>query len=87
MTTNQAPLAKAANRHAGRLGPPALLLAVWFLISLVGGTAGVLQSAPWRPPLPLLVAVAGPPLIFPLVDRGSRLFRDFVLRIGSTTAS
>jgi hypothetical protein len=82
MTTNQALLTNASDRHDGNLGPlPALLVVVWFLIALVAGTAGVFQSAPSRPPLPILVAVAGPPLLFLLAYRASRRFRDFVLRI------
>ena len=82
MTTNQGLLAKASDRHDGNLGPlPALLLTVWFLIALVAGMAGVFQAAPSRPPLPVLVAVAGPPLLFLLGYRTSRLVRDFALRI------
>jgi hypothetical protein len=59
----------------------AILLAVWFLIALAAGAAGVFQSEPSRPPLPLLAAVAGPPLLFAVLYRGSDLFRNAVLRI------
>lgn len=58
-----------------------IVLAAWFLIVLAAGAAGVFESAPSRPPLPVLVAVAGPPLLFTFVYRASRRFREFVLGI------
>lgn len=82
MTANQDLLTNASDRHDGGCGPlSALLLAVWFLIALVAGMAGVFEPTPSRPPLSLLLAVAGPPLVFLLGYRASRRFRDFVLRI------
>ena len=54
-----------------------IVLAVWFVVVLAAGGAGVFDSAPPRPPLPVLVAVAGPLLLFALTYRGSRRFRDF----------
>jgi hypothetical protein len=59
----------------------AVLLAAWFLIALAAGAGGVFESAPSRPPLALLAAVAGPPLLFAALYRGSHLFRGFVLGI------
>ena len=56
-------------------------LAVWFLIVLAASFAGAFESGPSRPPLALLVAVAGPPLIFAAAYRASRRFRDWVLAI------
>jgi len=57
------------------------VLVAWFLIVLGAGTAGVFDSGPGRPPLPLLLAVAGPPLLFALAYRASRAVRNFALRI------
>jgi hypothetical protein len=57
----------------------AVVLAAWFLLVLAAGVAGAFESGPSRPPLAVLVAGAGPPLIFAVVYRASRRFRDFVL--------
>lgn len=46
---------------------------------LAAGAAGVFESAPSGPPLAILVAVAGPPLLFALGYRASRPFRRFAL--------
>ena len=54
-------------------------LAVWFLLVLAAGYAGVFESGPSRPPLAVLLAVAAPPLIFGALYRASRRVRDFVL--------
>ena len=51
------------------------VLVAWFLIVLGAGTAGVFDSGPGRPPLPLLLAVVGPPLLFGLAYRSSRAVR------------
>ena len=40
------------------------------LALLDAGAAGLFQSPPSRPPLALLVAVAGPPLVFAVVEVG-----------------
>jgi hypothetical protein len=58
-----------------------MVLGVWFLIALAAGATGLFEAAPSRPPLAVPVAVAGPPLLFALVYRVSRAFRDFVLGI------
>jgi hypothetical protein len=58
-----------------------MLLAAWLLIALAAGAAGVFQSAPSRPPFPLLGAVTGPPLLFAALYRTSDRFRGFVLRM------
>jgi len=58
-----------------------ILLAGWFVAVLAAGAVGVFASTPARPPLPILVAVAAPPLLFAFVYRASRLFRGFVLGI------
>jgi hypothetical protein len=57
------------------------VLAVWFVAALWGGAAGAFQSAPSQPPLAILIAVAGPPVVFALAYRLSRGFREFVLAI------
>lgn len=57
------------------------MLVVWFLAALFGGAAGVFHAAPGRPPLALLVAVVGPPILFAFVYRLSRRFHAFVLAI------
>lgn len=59
----------------------AVVLVAWFLLALGAGYAGAFESGPTRPPLALLLAVAGPPLVFAAVYRASRRFRDFVLAI------
>ena len=58
-----------------------VILAAWFLVVVAAGFAGAFESGPSRPPLAVLVAVAGPPLIFGAAYRVSRRFRDFALAI------
>jgi len=58
-----------------------LVLVVWLLSVVAAGAAGIFEAAPSSPPLALLVAVVGPPLVFALVYRISRTFRDFALNI------
>jgi hypothetical protein len=64
-----------------RAPSPPVVLAVWFVAALVAGAGGAFEAAPSRPPLPLLVAVAGPPLIFSVLYRASRRFQEYVLGI------
>jgi hypothetical protein len=58
-----------------------VVLVAWFATALAAGAGGVFAAAPSRPPLALLVAVVGPPLIFALLYRASRRLREFVLGI------
>ena len=58
-----------------------IILAAWFLLVLGAGYAGAFESGPTRPPLAVLVAFVAPPLIFAVLYRASRGFRDFVLAI------
>jgi hypothetical protein len=58
-----------------------LVLALWFLTALAAGSAGVFQSSPSTPPLAILVAVAGPPLLFGIAYRVSAAVRRFALGI------
>lgn len=57
------------------------LAVAWFLAVLILAGAGVFEAAPSQPPLALLVAVAGPPIVFGLAYRWSTLVRDFVLGV------
>src|SRR5262247_3625269 len=58
-----------------------VILVAWFLLVLGAGYAGAFESGPTRPPLAVLVAFVGPPLIFAALCRASRGLRDFVLAI------
>jgi hypothetical protein len=58
-----------------------LLLALWLALVVAAGAAGVFEAAPTRPPLPLLLAVAGPPLVVAVAYRASAAFRAFALSI------
>lgn len=62
-------------------GALTVIVAVWFLLSVAAGHAGMFISPPSRPPLPLLVAVVGPPLVFLLVYRAWPRFREYALGI------
>ena len=57
------------------------VLSVWFLAALWGGAAGIFRAAPSRPPLAILIAVVGPPLVVALAYRLSRTVRELVLGI------
>ena len=58
-----------------------LLLGSWLALVVAAGAAGVFEAAPTRPPLPLLLAVAGPPLLVAVAHRASAAFRAFALSI------
>ena len=58
----------------------AIVLAVWFVIILAAGRAGVFESGS-QPPLPLLAAVVGPLLLFAIVYRASDRVRRFLLSL------
>jgi len=58
-----------------------VVLGVWLVSVVAAGAAGIFEPAPSSPPLALLVAVVAPLLLFALVYRTSRSFRDFVLNI------
>jgi hypothetical protein len=57
------------------------LIGAWFVLSVVAGRQSVFIAGPSQPPLPLLVAVLGPPALFALAYRLSRRVRDFALGI------
>jgi hypothetical protein len=56
-------------------------LAAWFLIVLMAGHAGVFDAGPGRPPLPILIAIAGPLILFAILYRVSAAFQRFVLGV------
>ena len=58
-----------------------MVLALWFVTALIAGSPGVFQSRPPAPPLPILVAVVVPPLLFAIAYRASSAFRTFALGI------
>jgi hypothetical protein len=59
----------------------ALIVAAWLLAVVLGGAAGLFESGPARPPLPILAALAVPLGIFSLAYALSPRFRDFVLSL------
>lgn len=73
----------ASDGDNGRATGPIVIavLVVWFLLVLAAGATKTFLAAPSQPPLPLLIAVAGPPILFGLVYRASRRFQAFVLAI------
>jgi len=67
------------HRHSSMMMLLTLIGAIWLLVTVVGGTAGVFESGPGRPPLALLAAIVVPPALFLVAYRVSRTFRRFVL--------
>ena len=55
----------------------AAVLAVWFLIVLGLGAEGAFESAPGHPPLPVLVAILAPVLLFGLAYRALPAVRAY----------
>ncbi len=56
-----------------------LIMAVWFAAVIGFGLAETFEAGLDRPPLPLLVPVAGPPILFALAYRFSPRIRAFAL--------
>jgi hypothetical protein len=67
------------------VGILASALGVWFLIVLVAGSRGVFVTPPSRPPLPVLLAILAPLLLFAMVYRWSPRFRAFALGLDLRT--
>ena len=61
------------------------LIAGWFVIALAASAMHAFETEPTRPPLPLLVAVVTPILIFSIWYWLSRGFREFVLALDPRT--
>jgi len=59
----------------------AVVLTVWFLAVLAAGSAGIFDAGPSRPPLPILIALVAPPLLFAIAYRASPRFRRLALGI------
>ena len=78
---------RVAWRDSGKTADPslavlaALIAAAWLLAVVLGGVAGIFESGPSRPPLPILAALAAPLGIFGLAYGLSPRFRDFVLSL------
>jgi hypothetical protein len=56
-------------------------LAIWFAAVLVLAAAGAFAGSPTQPPLGILLAIVVPLLLFALLYRLSRRFRDFAFAI------
>lgn len=56
-------------------------VAVCLLVTWVAGARGAFLSSPSQPPLPLVLAILGPPLVFAGAYRWSRRWRAFALSI------
>jgi hypothetical protein len=65
----------------GLLGVLTGLVGMWFALVVVAGALGVFAAGPTRPPLAMLLAIAGPLALFALGYRRSRPFRAFALGI------
>jgi hypothetical protein len=61
------------------------LIAAWFVFALTGAALGLFHTSATRPPLPLLLAVLLPLVIFTIWYQSSLKFRDFVLSINPGT--
>ena len=82
MTTAHAVLSTSRPSNERRISWGIIaLLSIWFAGAVVGGAAEIFESTPTRPPLPVLLAVIGPPLLFAAAFRASTAFRAFVLSI------
>lgn len=57
----------------------AVVLAVWFTLVFLSGAAGAFVTPPGTPPLPILVGVTLPVIVFLAAYRWSRAFRELVL--------
>jgi hypothetical protein len=61
------------------------LIAAWFVLALAASALNVFETDPNRPPLPLLVSVLVPLMIFSIWYLSSRGFREFVLSLNPST--
>ncbi|HLH06691.1 MAG TPA: hypothetical protein VKW78_05615 [Terriglobales bacterium] len=61
------------------------LIAAWFAFAIVASALHIFETSPDRPPLPLLLAVGVPIVLFSLWYSSSRGFRDFVLSLSPRT--
>jgi hypothetical protein len=56
-----------------------VVLAIWFTLVILLGAGGVFVTPPGTPPLPILIGVTAPVIVFFAGFWMSRLFREFVL--------
>lgn len=63
----------------------AVLIAAWFVVATVAAALHVFETSPTAPPLPLLLSVVIPILVFTAWCATSHGFRDFVLSINPQT--
>ena len=61
------------------------LIGAWFAVSLGASAFHLLKTAPGRPPLPLLLAVLSPIVVFSIWYFRSKAFREFVLSLNPRT--
>jgi len=83
MPTHAAATAPQAHKTFER-GLPTLAaaaLAIWFAGALSLAAAGAFAASPTQPPVGIFLAIVLPPLLFALLYRLSRRFRDFTLGI------
>jgi hypothetical protein len=74
--------AKARPSGGGTIRPGvAIVLAVWFLLIVSLGAAGVFVGQPGRPPVAIAIGVAAPLALFFAWLRLSPAFRDFLLAL------
>ena len=59
----------------------AIVLLAWLVVVVIAGGRGVFEAGPARPPLPIFIAVALPPVLFALLYRASRHVREFALSL------
>ncbi len=57
------------------------VLALWFVVVFLLGADGAIARPPGTPPLPILIAVTAPVLVFLGAYRGSPAFRAYVLSL------
>ena len=75
------PFVHGSHDHPGLTTLLVLLIGAWLVAAVIAGTAGLFEAGPSRPPLPLLVAVLGPPAAFLLAYATAPRFREFVLHL------
>lgn len=71
----------ARSLPSGGLAAVAILVVVWLVAVVLLARAGVFHAAPDEPPIAILLAIVGPPLLFLLAVRLFPQVRGFVLGI------
>lgn len=81
MHAEPAPPRTAATIECGRATLAATALTIWFAGVLALAAIGAFAASPAQPPLGIFLAIVPPLLLFALLYRLSRRFRDFALSI------